>query len=112
MIRRTITIDTSLNQCIQLLRAEYLRRNFDLDYTTAVNMLLWLGLSRLASLPTHPLSEDESKAIQAFLSNDQLKLAAAMDEMANRFSEAWNKALEPIIEKTIASLKQALSYEA
>jgi len=24
-----------------------------------------------------------------------------MDEMANRFSEAWNKALEPIIEKTI-----------
>ena len=111
MIRRTITIDDGLNQAIQQFRAEYLKQNVELDYTTAVNMLAWLGLNRLASATTNPLTQVESNVFQAFLAYDQLRLEAAVDELGDRFMKAWTKTLQPFIDSTVESLKRAVKEQ-
>lgn len=83
MKRRSVTFDDQNDQNLNQLRGRLLvERNKDLDFTSAVNMVLSLGFNRLAS---KELKDSEYEIINNYLFGYNLKMAVLDDEHWN----AW-----------------------
>jgi hypothetical protein len=83
--RRSVTFDDQNDQNLNQLRGRLLtERNKELDFTSAVNMVLALGFDRLAS---KDLKDKEYEIINNYVFGYSLKMAALDDEHWNAWIE-------------------------
>lgn len=102
MIRRTITVEDSLNKGIQKIRGMLTERDAEVDYTTMINLLATLGFLRLRDIDSWtPL---ETSVFNYFMGNEQLKLEAALDRMQDVFVR--------ITQNAVAARKATISAQA
>jgi hypothetical protein len=83
--RRSVTFDDQNEQNLDQFRGRLLaERNKELDFTSAVNMVLALGFNRLAS---KNIQDDEYEIINNYVFGYKLKMASLDDEHWNTWIE-------------------------
>ncbi len=102
MLRRTITIEDSLNEDANRLRSIFIGRNIELDYTSAINILAKLGAKRMMSGQMTP--EEWGIAFQ-YMKNQQLQNEGFLDQAQDWFIRNIPRVLQEIA-KTNQQTKQ------
>ena len=96
MIRRTITVEDSLNKAIQKIRGTLTENDMEVDYTTMINLLATLGFLRLADIDRWtPL---ENSVFNYFMGHEQLKLEATLDQMQDIYVKQIPRIIQSVID--------------
>lgn len=103
--RRSVTFDDQNEQNLDQFRGRLLaERNKELDFTSAVNMVLALGFNRLAS---KNIQDDEYEIINNYVFGYKLKMASLDDEHWNTWIEyeypRMIKRLERLEKKSVSN---------
>ncbi|MGH9878188.1 MAG: hypothetical protein ACREBU_04880 [Nitrososphaera sp.] len=100
VIRRTITVDDANNRFINILRARLLEKSdMEVDFTTAVNMLL--ALARIRWNNEAKFTEEENKMLNRYTSGTpELQIEALSDAQQDK----WLKYQLPKIMKRLEEL--------
>ena len=93
-IRKTISVDDTLNGFIQKIRGQLLLQELDTDYTTATNFLLALGIKRFSE---GKLDELERGIINSFIHSNSLKWESILDQTTDQIRDAIIQNLPQII---------------
>ncbi len=80
MIRRTITVDDTVNQMVNHIRATLLEKNMELDFTTAINLFAEYGI-RCFLNSTSERHDDLEYVLKKYTDNDNLKMAVIGDQV-------------------------------
>ena len=100
VIRRTITVEDSLNKAIQTIRGKLTEQDREVDYTTMINLLATLGLFRLPDIDKWTLVE--TSVFNYFMGHEQLKLEAAIDQM----QDLYVKQMPRIVQSALDAAKR------
>jgi hypothetical protein len=84
-LRRSVTIQVNLNQDLLTARGQIMSTlRMDIDYTTALNIFLEIGLKKYFSAK---LTQEEMQVILKHLSDENLKKEGKLDELTEMFNE-------------------------
>ena len=84
-LRRSVTIQDNLNENLLTARGQIMSAfRMDIDYTTALNIFLEIGLKQYFSAK---LTQEEMQVILKHLSDENLKKEAKLDELTEMFNE-------------------------
>jgi hypothetical protein len=83
-LRRSVTIQDTLNKDLLTARGQIMSKLIvDIDYTTALNIFLEIGLLRYFS---GELTQKEVSVISKYLFDENLKKEAKLDELTEMFN--------------------------